>query len=60
MIVSLDAIFGLPRKKAAGKSVRQPLHGDLFFADQSQIDEYVDNAARATKVVTKVSHCISC
>ena len=59
MIVSMDAIFGLPRKKAAGGSVRQPLHGDLFFEDQSQIDEYVNNAARA-KSVSKVCHTIVC
>ena len=59
VIVSMDAIFGLPRKKAAGGSVRQPLHGDLFFEDQSQIDEYLNNATRA-KSVSKVCHTIHC
>ena len=41
MILSMDAIFGLPRKKAAGESVRPPLHGQLFFHDQDLVDEYV-------------------
>ena len=40
-MVSVDALFGLPRKKAAGSSHRDPLHGDLFFGDQSTVDEYV-------------------
>ena len=30
-IVSMDAIFGLPRKKAAGESVREPLDGHIFL-----------------------------
>jgi len=37
----LDAIFGLPRKIAAGKSHRDPLHGHVYFGDQSSVDEYV-------------------
>ena len=31
MIVSMDALFGLCRKKAAGKSVEPPLHNGLFL-----------------------------
>ena len=41
MILSLDALFDLPRKKAAGKSHRDALHGDLFFGNQSSVDEHV-------------------
>ena len=41
MVLSLDALFGLPRKKAAGKSHRDPLHGDVFFDSQSSVDEHV-------------------
>ena len=41
MVYAIDALFGLPRKKAAGVSHREPLHGHLFFLDQSAIDEYV-------------------
>lgn len=41
VIVSFDALFGLPRKKAAGSSHRDPLYGDLFFGCQSAVDNYV-------------------
>ena len=30
---SMDGLFGLPRKKSAGKSHRPSLHGHLFFED---------------------------
>ena len=40
-------MFGLPRKKAAGLSHRAPLHGHLFFLDQSAVDEYVASVAQA-------------
>ena len=36
---ALDGLFGLPRKKSAGESFRPPLHGSLFFCDQSDVDE---------------------
>ena len=41
MILSLDALFSQPRKKAAGKSHRDPSHGDLLFGNQSSVDEHV-------------------
>lgn len=40
-ICSMDALFGLPRKKAAGCSHRGALHGDLFFCEQSPVDEFI-------------------
>ena len=40
-MLSIDALFGLPRKKAAGVSYRDPLHGNLFFGDQAAVDEHV-------------------
>ena len=40
-IVSMDALFGLPRKKSAGTSVRSPLFGHTMFMDQNTVDEYV-------------------
>ena len=43
-MVSMDGLFGLPRKKSAGKSHREPLHGDLYFKDQHAVDEYVASA----------------
>ena len=41
MVLSLDAFFGLPRKKAAGKSHRDPLNGKILFANWSSVDEHV-------------------
>ena len=38
---SVDALFGLPRNKAAGISHRDSLHGDFFFGDQTAVDEHV-------------------
>ena len=38
---AMDALFGLPRKKSAGVSYREPLHDDLFFSYQSTVDQYV-------------------
>ena len=48
------ALFGLPRKKSAGESVRSPLHGDLFFCGQAEVDDFVVNASRALKDDSKV------
>ena len=52
----MDALFGLPRKKAAGKSFRDPLHRSLFFGDQCAVDEYVAAHEPRGKPVPKVSH----
>lgn len=40
-MISFDALFGLPRKAAAGSSFREPHHGHLMFGDQSAVDEFV-------------------
>lgn len=37
----MDALFGLPRKKAAGVSHRPAVQGHLFFVEQSCVDEHV-------------------
>jgi len=37
----IDGNFGLCRKKAAGSSVRPPLHEQTMFVDQDKVDEYV-------------------
>ena len=50
---SLDALFGLPRKKSAGTSVRQPVHGTIFFCEQEGVDEYVAHS-QTIKINTKV------
>ena len=33
-VVSMDALFGLCRKRSAGVSVRKPLFEGVFFEDQ--------------------------
>ena len=57
MIVSMDALFGLPRKKSAGTSLRQPLHGMLFFEDQDEVDTFVEAASINKGQMNKVQIC---
>ncbi len=54
LVISADALFGLPRKKAAGISHRNALHGSVFFGDQSEVDEYVASYNMTTTKVPKV------
>ncbi len=54
-IYSLDALFGLPRKKSAGNSYRPPLHGHLSFIDQAEVDEYVASSHSNHKERQQVS-----
>lgn len=53
VVLSFDALFGLPRKRAAGQSYREPLHGSLMFCDQNKVDLYVSTYPKPKKV-TKV------
>ena len=56
-ILAMDALFGLPRKKSAGVSYRGPLHGELFFSPQSEVDEFVaDSENTRSKSRSKVWH----
>ena len=57
IVLSMDALFGLPRKKSAGRSFRDPLHGDLFFGNQASVDEYVCSVG--TKKIQSVSYEIA-
>jgi len=41
MIVSVDAIFGLCRKKSAGNSVRTPLSETTVFEPQDAVNAFV-------------------
>ena len=50
---AMDALFGLPRKKAAGVSYRPPVQGHLFFDEQSSVDEHVAGTQKL-KLTTKV------
>ncbi len=38
----MDALFGLPRKKSAGTSHREPLFRNLYFAPQKEVDDFVN------------------
>lgn len=40
MIVSLDANFGLVRKKISGKSTVEPLQGNVMFVKDADIHQY--------------------
>ena len=42
-ILSIDGNFGLCQKKAAGKSVRAPLHEGVFFEPQDRVDTFVES-----------------
>ena len=51
LIVSVDAIFGLCRKKTASKSVRGPLSGTTVFEAQEVVNSFVSpqNNLRSVK-----------
>ena len=56
----MDGLFGLPRKKSAGRSHRPSLHGHLFFEDQEGVDQFVSEAQRRlSKNDANVGFCIS-
>lgn len=40
-VLAMDALFGLPRKMSAGISHRDALHGELFFHNQADVDQFV-------------------
>lgn len=46
----MDALFGLPRKKMAGVSYREPLYADLLFCEQSVVDQFVARSEPVKKV----------
>ena len=50
-IISIDALFGLPRRKNAGRTHREPIQGHLWFLDQKSVDDFVDTSS--TKSVIK-------
>lgn len=52
----MDALFGLPRKKSAGKSFRNALHRHIFFGRQESVDEFVEHES-SNKVKKPVKVC---
>jgi hypothetical protein len=55
VVYALDALFGLPRKKAAGCSYRPAILGKLFFCDQVSVDEFVSAQRSKDRNVLQVS-----
>ena len=58
VIVSMDAIFGLGRKKSAGRSVRGPLSGTTVFESQDAVNAFVASQSRSQDSSSEVS-CIA-
>ena len=50
LIVSVDAIFGLCRKKSAGESVRGPLSGTAVFEVQDEVNSFVNSQSHLRNV----------
>lgn len=50
MIISIDALFGLCRKKSAGSSVHGPSSGTIIFDDQLEVNSFLesDSCTRAS------------
>ncbi|XP_064637736.1 uncharacterized protein LOC135493966 isoform X2 [Lineus longissimus] len=40
-IISMDANFGLVRKKTSGRSVEEPKHSGVYFVDQNEVDQFL-------------------
>ena len=51
----MDACFGLVRKKSAGANLFPPRHGDTFFADQDDVDNFVEQYSKTAKEAPTVS-----
>lgn len=50
----MDACFGLSRKKAQGQSLDEPKHKTLYFADQDDVDNFVDGYGESSEEVEQV------
>ena len=50
----MDAVFGLPRKKSAGLSYRDPVNGRLLFYNQATVDEYVSTYQTSKQIQQEV------
>ena len=50
----MDACFGLTRKKTAGNSYTNPNHRCLKFADQDEVDNFVENYSKSNNIEGEV------
>ena len=60
LTLSMDANFGLCRKKAASSSVHPPLSGSSMFLNQEEVDEYVSQYVTYPTHNTEVSGNLYC
>ena len=49
---SMDALFGLPRKKAAEKSFRNPLHESQYVASHKAHQKIEADTSLTVRVIT--------
>lgn len=54
MIVSMDALFGLPRKHSACTCFQEPLFRNVYFMDQRGVDAYVSAVGVKQSSASKV------
>ena len=55
MFLSVDACFGLPRKKTSGASYRSPLSENMFFHKQENVDSFMSAYPSSKTEPSKVS-----
>ena len=48
----MDALFGLPRKRSAGISYKEPLLGNIFFGEQASVDQFVAESNKSKSMST--------
>lgn len=54
----MDACFGLARRKRpGGQTYDLPKHGTLFFADQNDVDNFVNTHSEKAEDVKEVNDC---
>lgn len=62
MFLSVDACFGLPRKKTSGASYRSPPSENMFFHNQDNVDSfmsaYPSSKTEPSKVFFSICLCI--
>ena len=59
--MGMDGCFGLSRKKDKGHNLGTPKHGTLLFADQDDVDNFVNSYGKAgahwNRSVLKTMQC---
>ncbi len=54
LFTHLMLVLALPGKKTAGNSYTTPNHGCIKFADQDEVDNFVDNYSKSKKIEGEV------